>query len=61
MDIEPGSRIVALSMHTEKEVADAMRKVGAAAYLTKDVAAEELLAVIRDSYYGRHPSQSSAP
>lgn len=46
---DPGARVLGLSMHHEDEVAAAMRKAGAVAYLTKDGAAEDLLTSIRDA------------
>jgi signal transduction histidine kinase len=46
---DPGARVLGLSMHHEAEVAAAMRKAGAVAYLTKDGAAEDLLTSIRDA------------
>ena len=41
------TRVIGLSMHDSHEFADAMLEAGAAAYLTKDVRAEELLAAVR--------------
>jgi DNA-binding NarL/FixJ family response regulator len=47
----PKTRIVALSMFDDPQVAERMRRAGAVAYLLKTASAEELLAAIRD----RHP------
>jgi PAS domain S-box-containing protein len=42
----PGTTVVGLSVNTDPQVEAAMREAGAAAYLTKETAAEELHAVI---------------
>ena len=43
----PDTRVVALSMFDDTQVADRMRQAGAAAYLLKTAPAEELLTAIR--------------
>ena len=43
----PDTRIVALSMFDDAQVADRMRQAGAAAYLLKTAPTEELLTAIR--------------
>ena len=43
-------RIIGLSMHEEKDMAQAMYRAGAVAYLTKDVASADLLATIRQAH-----------
>ena len=45
----PGIRVIALSMHEESDMADAMRKAGAVAYMTKGGPTELLIAAIRGS------------
>jgi DNA-binding NarL/FixJ family response regulator len=44
----PKTRIIGLSIHQRVDMADAMRRAGAEAYLTKDGPADDLLAAIRD-------------
>jgi DNA-binding NarL/FixJ family response regulator len=41
------TRVIALSMHAEGDMAEAMRAAGAAAYLTKGGPSEDLIAAIR--------------
>jgi DNA-binding NarL/FixJ family response regulator len=43
----PGVRIIGLSMHEERDLAQAMRQAGATDYLTKNGSSEDLLAAIR--------------
>ena len=45
--LQPGVKIIGLSMHTGKDVAVAMREAGAVAYMTKGGPSEDLLAAIR--------------
>ena len=47
LDHLPGTRIIGLSMHHDADMGRAMRAAGAAAYLSKDRAAEDLAALIR--------------
>lgn len=54
--VNPDTGIVGLSMHLDDHVADAMRAAGAAAYLTKDAPAGELIAAVR----GCNPGASSS-
>ncbi|MCC6797303.1 MAG: response regulator [Candidatus Hydrogenedentes bacterium] len=44
----PRIKVIGLSMHSEKHIADAMIKAGASRYLSKGVALEELLATIHE-------------
>lgn len=44
-----GVRVIGLSMHEDVDMAAAMREVGAVGYVSKSVAAEELLAAIRSA------------
>jgi DNA-binding NarL/FixJ family response regulator len=46
-DEMPGVKIVALSMHSEKQFVEGMVRAGAAGYLLKDSAFEELIKAIR--------------
>ena len=48
----PGSKIVTLSMHSEKRFVDDMLKAGAAAYVLKDSAPEDLVDAIRAALRG---------
>lgn len=48
----PGLKIVGLSMHEREDMARAMRSAGAAAYLTKGGASENLLRVLRQLSIG---------
>jgi DNA-binding NarL/FixJ family response regulator len=48
----PWIKVVALSMHGEKDVIDAMRAAGAVAYLTKVRASNDLAATIRSTRNG---------
>ncbi|MFO7957786.1 MAG: MASE3 domain-containing protein [Candidatus Brocadiia bacterium] len=57
--MNPDARIVGLSMHLDDHVADAMRAAGAAAYLTKDAPAEELIAAVRGCGSGESSSPES--
>lgn len=43
----PGTRILALSMHTDKRFASGMLQAGATGYLLKDAAFDELISAIR--------------
>jgi PAS domain S-box-containing protein len=43
----PNTRIIGLSMHTDRDLANAMHDAGAIAYLTKGGPAEDLIAAIR--------------
>ena len=43
----PGVKIIALSMHSEKQFVEGMLRAGAAGYLLKDSAFEELIKAIR--------------
>jgi DNA-binding NarL/FixJ family response regulator len=43
----PRVKVIALSMHAEKDSAEAMRQAGAAAYLTKGGPSEDLVETIR--------------
>jgi len=43
----PGVTVVALSMHDEKDMGQAMREAGADAYVQKDGHADELIDAIR--------------
>jgi DNA-binding NarL/FixJ family response regulator len=44
---QPGLKIVALSMHSEKQFVEGMLKAGVSGYLLKDTAFEELIKAIR--------------
>jgi len=48
----PGTRIVALSIHAEKRFVESMLKAGAAAYVLKDCAPEELVCAINSVLRG---------
>ena len=52
----PGTRVIGLSMHTEQDMAAAMREAGAVAYLFKGEAAEKLVATIRRIAAGSPPA-----
>ena len=43
----PGVKVIALSMHSEKQLIDGMLRAGAAGYLLKESAFEELIKAIR--------------
>ena len=43
----PQIKVIALSMHAERDTAEAMRQAGAVAYLTKGGPSEDLIAAIR--------------
>jgi DNA-binding NarL/FixJ family response regulator len=49
----PGQRVLVVSMHAEDELAVRALKLGAAGYITKDHAAEELLGAIAHIMRGR--------
>ena len=44
----PGVKVVALTMHSERQFVSKMREMGASGYLLKDCAFEELAQAIRD-------------
>jgi DNA-binding NarL/FixJ family response regulator len=44
----PTTRIIGLSMHSEPDIATAMREAGACAYLAKSSPPEDLIAAIRE-------------
>lgn len=46
-DEVPGVKVIALSMHSEKQFVEGMLRAGAAGYLLKDSAFEELIKAIR--------------
>ena len=50
----PDIKVIALSMHIDKGMADAMYKAGATAYITKGGPADELVQAIRDSYHSQN-------
>jgi PAS domain S-box-containing protein len=56
----PRVNVVGLSMHTDADVADAMRRAGAVAYVTKGGPAEDLIAAIRLAA-APAPTAGSAP
>jgi DNA-binding NarL/FixJ family response regulator len=43
----PGAKVIALSMHSDKQFVDGMLRAGAVGYLLKDCAADELIQCIR--------------
>lgn len=47
VDEVPGVKVIALSMHSEKQLIDGMLQAGAAGYLLKESAFEELIKAIR--------------
>ena len=53
----PQVKVIALSMHAERDTAEAMRQAGAVAYLTKGGPSEDLIAAIRA--HGRPPAAES--
>ena len=53
LDHRPGVKIIALSMHSEKQVIDGMLRAGASGYLLKESAFEELIKAIRYVCGGR--------
>ena len=53
----PQIKVIALSMHAERDTAEAMRQAGAVAYLTKGGPSEDLIAAIRA--HGRSPATES--
>lgn len=46
---QPGIKVIGLSMHIENEIAAAMHACGAVAYVSKGIAAEDLISVIRNA------------
>ncbi len=53
LEAAPGVRIVALSMHSDRRFIEGMFKAGAAGYLLKDAAFEELARAVRTVVAGR--------
>lgn len=51
---KPGLKVIGLSMHAEDPFPSRLLAVGAAGYLTKDCAAEEILTAIRKVHSGGH-------
>ncbi len=49
----PGARVIALSMHSDKRFVSQMLQVGASGYLPKDCAFEELIQAVRTIQAGR--------
>ena len=49
----PGAKVIALSMHSDKQYVDGMLRAGAVGYLLKDCAADELIQCIRTVISGR--------
>jgi len=49
----PGVKVIALSMHSDKQFVDGMLRAGAVGYLLKDCAADELIQCIRTTLSGR--------
>jgi DNA-binding NarL/FixJ family response regulator len=49
----PGTKVIALSMHSDKQFVDGMLRAGAVGYLLKDCAADELIQCIRIVLSGR--------
>ena len=49
----PGAKVIALSMHSDKQFVDGMLRAGAVGYLLKDCAADELIQCIRIVLSGR--------
>ena len=49
----PGAKVIALSMHSDKQYVDGMLRAGAVGYLLKDCAADELIQCIRTVLSGR--------
>lgn len=58
--LRPATRVVALSMHAEEHVAAEMQQAGAAAFLLKDCAAEELATAIRRVTGGTNAAAGAA-
>jgi len=54
----PGVQVIGLSMHEERDMAAAMRKAGAVAYVTKGGPAEHLISVIRSVRIAKTLSKS---
>jgi len=50
LDIDPGIKVIGLSMHIDQDVADSMLDAGAAAYLSKGGPPEDLIKAIRRHY-----------
>lgn len=60
---KPHTRIIGLSMHEGADIANAMKKAGAVAYLSKSVASSELVATIHEVAKrapGEHPDPNCA-
>jgi DNA-binding NarL/FixJ family response regulator len=53
LDEAPGAKVIALSMHSDKQFVDGMLRAGAVGYLLKDCAADELIQCIRIVLSGR--------
>jgi DNA-binding NarL/FixJ family response regulator len=53
LDEAPGTKVIALSMHSDKQFVDGMLRAGAVGYLLKDCAADELIQCIRIVLSGR--------
>lgn len=51
----PHVTVIGLSLHGHDDMAEAIKKAGAAAYVSKEQACETLCDVIRDEYHKRHP------
>jgi DNA-binding NarL/FixJ family response regulator len=49
----PGTKVIALSMHSDKQFVDGMLRAGVVGYLLKDCAADELIQCIRIVLSGR--------
>ena len=49
----PGAKVIALSMHSDKQFVDGMLRAGAVGYLLKDCASDELIQCIRIVLSGR--------
>lgn len=50
---EPQTRVIALSMHSDRQFVDGMLRAGASGYLLKDCASEELVQCIKTVISGR--------
>lgn len=53
MEAVPGIKVIALSMHSDRRFVEGMFKAGAAGYLLKDAAYEELVRAVRTVVSGR--------
>ncbi len=49
VDESPETRVIALSMHSDRRLTSAMLEAGASGYLTKDCTFDELLSTILDT------------